>query len=115
MNPESIGGISGDLGGTISVKLKEGKKFNDYCRNAIPGYNSERLEAFAIRIFYGKELIVTVYAVDHAEKNSDKNLPVKKFKMNVTSLQEILSYVEECNFTITTGNYQLDEMEVINK
>lgn len=108
-------GITGDLGGTVSVKLKPGHTFNEFCEKHIPGFNPQRLEAFAVRIYYANEITVTVYAVDHAEPKSEGHLPVKKFKLNIGSLQGLFAYVDSFNSTITTGNYDLEDMEVENK
>ena len=65
------------------------------------------------------KIIVTLYALDKVRQESsnfDSNkLPVKKFKSIVFDFTDILTYLDELNFTISTGNYPLEEIEVINK
>src|SRR3954471_9034129 len=111
--------VKDDLAGEISLKLKRGTYLNDYCAAHIPGYDSNRLEVLAIRLFYGKEIIVTIYAADKARiKRSALNpgkIPVKKFKRDFSFLKNMLPWVSKCNFTLITGQYPIEEMEVINK
>ena len=111
--------IKDDLAGILSVKLQEGKSFDDFCAKFIPNYNRERFEAIAIRLFYGKEVNITAYALDKERQegenfNPDK-MPVKKFKLPPVSPSEVFSFIREFNFTLTTGNYPLEDMEVENK
>ncbi len=119
MQLESDIQIKGDLGGAVSVKFKAGSALNEYCARRIPGYDPDRFEPMALRFFYGKETAVTLYAVDkdrlEGTNYSKDKMPVKKFKLNADFLKDILPLVEECNFTLTTGNYPLMDMEVINK
>ena len=85
----------------------------------LPDYNPDRFEVMALRFFYGKETMITLYAVDKHRMEgtnfSEGKMPVKKFKLNPSFMKDILPLVEECNFTLTTGNYPLMDMEVINK
>lgn len=119
MKLQSDVNIQGDLGGTMSVQFKYNNSLNDYCAKHIPNYDPDRLEALAIRLYYGKETIVTVYAIDkdrlEGTNFTPEKMPVKKFKLEFTFLKDILPFIEECNFTLTTGHYPLEEMEVINK
>ncbi len=110
--------IKDDLGGVISLKLREGGSLNDYCFKHIDGYDPDRFEALAIRVFFGKETIITVYALDkNAQENtvSAEKMPVRKFKMDGSFLKDIIPFIEACNFTLTTGNYPLEDMKVINE
>jgi hypothetical protein len=119
MQLESDINIKGDLGGAVSIKFKDGEAFNQYCAKHIPEYNPDRFEVMALRFYYGKETIVTLYSVDknriEGTNFSKDKMPVKKFKLNMDFLKDILPFVEECNFTLTTGNYPLMDMEVINR
>ncbi|HLP12963.1 MAG TPA: hypothetical protein VK177_13595 [Flavobacteriales bacterium] len=109
--------IKDDLGGAMSVKFKPGSSFNAFCSEHIENYNPDRYEILAIRVFYGKDTYITLYAVDrsHQEKSPvvDK-IPVKKFKLNTKFLADLIPFIEECNFTLTTGSYPLSDMEVIH-
>jgi hypothetical protein len=111
--------IKGDLGGAISVRFKPGSTFSDYCVAHIENFDLNRFEILAVRFYYAKETIITVYAIDKNRlegSNFNKNkLPVKKFKLAFPFLKDILPFIEECNFTLTTGHYPLEDMEVINK
>ena len=111
--------VKQEIDGKITIKMRENKSFEELCERIIPNYNRDRYEAIALRLYYGDDVIVTVYALDksrHEGSNFDKEkLPVKKFKLKGLNLSEVFSLVEEFNFTLNTGNYNLDDMEVINK
>ena len=119
MNSASNTKIKDDLGGNISVKLKDRNSFNDYCAKHIENYNPDRFEALAIRFFYGKESAITLFAIDKERQEGDNfsadKIPVKKFKLDMRFAGDVLQFIEECNFTLTTGDYPLENMEVINK
>lgn len=119
MKLDSQSKIKGDIGGTISLSFIEGSSFTDFCMQHIAGYNPDRLEAFALRVFYGKEISVTVYAKDNYKSDDDNfdkdKMPVKKFKLDKTALHHLFNITGECNFTLSTGNYPLEDMEVINR
>lgn len=106
----------GDLSGQLSFTFKEGKSLQDYCRKHIENYDAERLEAFTVRLFYGEETCVTIYAVDKTRTDDELSgeLPVKKFKLPLTFLKDILAYLDSANVTLTTGDYDLERIRVIN-
>jgi hypothetical protein len=106
-----------DLEGKLTVKLRSQVNMNDFCAKRIPGYDPERFDVVAVRVFAGAEFIVTIYAAD---KLSEKNVkvdkfPVKKFKLENLSFSELFNMVEAFNFTIGNKEYNLEDMEVINK
>jgi hypothetical protein len=106
-----------DLKGKISVKLFEAMDLEDLCMVHIPGYDKERFQIVAVRVFASKEFIVTVYAED---KQSNKTVgelryPVKKFKIQTLSMAELFNFVEAFNFTVSDDDYYLEDMEVTNK
>ncbi len=107
------------LKGQISLKFRPKKNLDEFCETYFDNYDRERFEAIAIRLYYGKELIVTLYALDKTRhKGPDfyfDKLPVKKFKTSAISLAEVMPFIEEFNFTLTSGKYPLDSIEVINK
>ena len=111
--------IKGDLGGVGSITFKPGNSFNDFCSKNIRDYNPDRFEAFALRVFYGKETAITLYAIDKDRMEGDnynkEKMPVKKFKLNILFLQSLPQLIEECNFTLSTSDYDLEDIEVINK
>jgi hypothetical protein len=119
MQLDSDTDIKDDLGGAISVRFTEGSSFADYCATHIPNYDPGRFEIMAIRFFYGKEIDITLYAVDTERQarsgKDDDIIPVKKFKLTSAFLKDILLFIDECNFTLTTGEYPLANMRVINK
>ncbi len=105
--------------GGISVKLHEGQTLDDFCAQHVPNYDPDRFEAIAIRLFAGKEIIITVFALDKLRQEGNNydttKLPVKKFKLEHLQIDTLLSFFEEYNFTLSTGNYLIEDMEVINK
>jgi hypothetical protein len=119
MKLESDTKIKDDLGGPISIKFKPGSSFNDYCAKHIENFNADRFEVLAVRFYYGKETAITLYAIDKDRQEgnnfSPDKMPVKKFKLDFQFARDLLPLVEECNFTLTTGNFPLEDMEVINK
>jgi len=111
---------NGDLTGEISLTLKDKESLNELFSKYIPDYNADRLEPYAFRILLGKENVLTLFAVDSytQEKNTildiDK-IPVKKYKISHISLNEVLSFVAELNLTVSTNNYPIESLLVINK
>jgi len=111
--------IEQTLKGSISATTANGQSLDDLCLQLIPDYNPDRFEAIAIRLFIGDETLVTIYALDKIRQEDstiDKNkIPVKKFKLTEVSLPVLFSYCRTFNCTLSTGNYQLEDIEVINK
>ena len=109
----------GDISGNIAVTLANDQTLDDFCAQHILDYNRDRFEAFALRVFLGKETVITIYAVDKirqedADISKDK-IAVKKFKINTIPVNELYSYCASLNFTLTTGTFDLESMEVTNK
>ncbi|MGZ3930175.1 MAG: hypothetical protein ACXVPQ_05115 [Bacteroidia bacterium] len=109
------------LEGKITVKLRPGKSLDEFCEKHFDNYDRDRFEAVAIRFFFAKERMVTLYSLDKSRQeghnfSSDK-VPVKKFKMsdNGISMEEFMAFVSELNFTLSSGSIPLSDMEVINK
>lgn len=119
MKLESDINIKDDLAGPVSIKLKNKESLNSFCSVHIPNYNPDRFEAMAIRVYSGKEKSVTVFAIDknRQEDNnfSSEKMPVKKFKLDFNLIDKIWPFIEEYNMTLTTGNFPLEDMQVINK
>ncbi len=117
MKLESDTDIRDDLGGPLSVKLTPGTSFEDYCAASLPEFDRERLEILAMRVYYGKEISVVLYAIDkdRNEQSEPEELPVKKIKAGPAFIQNLLPYIAEMNVTLTTGLYPLERMKVINK
>lgn len=119
METDSNEVMNTELKGSISIKLNAGKTLDEFCEKNFENYNSDQYEAVAIRLYYEKEIIVTLYALDKVrQEGSNYNIhkiPVKKFKTSSLGLAEMLAFVQEFNFTLSAGNYPLEDMEVINK
>jgi hypothetical protein len=107
------------LKGFLSLKLKGGKSLDQFCERNFENYNADQFEAVAIRLFYGAEIVVTLYALDKVrQEGSNYNInkiPVKKFKSATLSMASLIEFVDEFNFTLSAGNYDIDDMQVINK
>ena len=111
--------IQEGITGEMSVKMANGQTLDDFCVQHIHEYNRDRFEALAVRVFVGDETVITIYAVDKMRQEgstfSDGKIPVKKFKLNTLPLSALFSYCDSFNCTLSTGNYPLEDMEVINK
>ena len=107
-----------DLIGAISINLGENKNFNEISAK-MAHYDPDRFEALALKVYSEKNnrAIVTLYAKDKMKQESvsgNSKIPVHKFKLEM-EMTELFSYLNSFNFTVTTGDYQIDNMEVINK
>ena|ERR1700761_5762625 len=109
----------GDLSGSIAVELANKQTLDDFCVEYINDYNRDRFEVVGIRLLLGKETIITVYALDKLRQEGttyDPNkIPVKKFKLTELEADVLFSYCASLNFTLSTGNYSIDDMEIMNK
>jgi hypothetical protein len=106
-----------DLSGNISVNLVDQMNFTELA-SKLAGFNPDRFDAIAVRVFIEKGLQVTIYALDKSRQdNSSKTdkLPVHKFKLDGVNLSAIMPMIQQLNFTLTTGEFNLEDMEVINK
>ena len=108
-----------EMKGIISASLANSLTLDDYCAEHIADYNRDRFEAFAIRVFTGNETIITIYALDKLRQEDstlhEGRLPVKKFKFTELSLSSILTYFSSFNCTLSNGNYDINDMEIMNK
>ncbi|MBA3664232.1 MAG: hypothetical protein H0W61_08495 [Bacteroidetes bacterium] len=107
------------LSGKLSLTFRKNKTFLEFCEKNFNNFNPDQHEPVAIRLFHGMETIVTLYALDKVRQEGtnydQQKIPVKKFKSITLTLIDILPYVMEFNFTISEGNYDIEDMEVINK
>jgi hypothetical protein len=108
------------LTGRLSVTFPANKTFREFCQKHFDNYDADQHEPIAIRFYKGEETIVTLFALDKFRQegtnyNTAEKVPVKKFKSSRVALIDVLAYIEEFNFTLGAGNYDLDEMQVINK
>ncbi len=119
MKQEAVPFAHHGITGGISVKLRKNTSFDDFCAKHLPTYDPDRFEAVAIRLFSGEESIITVYALDKSRQEGSnynpEKLPVKKFKIHTLDPASIFSLFEEYNFTLQVGNYDIKDMEVMNK
>jgi hypothetical protein len=117
LSAESL--IKDDLAGAMSIKFVPDSPIDEFFEQHIENYSAERYEVLAVRVYYGKEITLTVFAIDNTHLSTDgtyhEKVGVKKFKLQNIHLKELFNFVEEFNFTLTTGKYPLDAMEVLNK
>lgn len=113
--PESTGE---GFHGKITIKFNRNGSLITLCEKFFSTFNADQHEPIALRLFYGKETVLTLYALDKVkqETTSDlrEKLPVRKFK-ELIALQDLLPFLGELNFTLEAGNFPLDDMEVINR
>lgn len=105
-----------DLIGVVTINLKDKEDFNTFA-SGIAGYNPERFEAVALKVFIEHKPIVTIYALDKeivtGSLKKDKK-PVHKFKIEM-NFEELFGKFRKFSFTVVTGDYNIEEMEVVNK
>lgn len=95
------------LVGVVSIKLKEQTDFN-VLGAKLAGYDANKYEAVALRVYIENKPVVTVYA----RPLGAPGLQVEKFKTEM-SLDDLFFNLRQLNFTVTTGEYEIDDMEVI--
>src|SRR4051812_34853550 len=104
--------IAGYIRGAADAKLKDSETLDTVCGRVIPNYSTDRFEAVAIRIYFGKESFMTVYALDKSHKSSvpldDKKLPYKKFKLQMPA-EKIIQLFANINLTIKKGNHYIEQ------
>lgn len=121
MHQDEIDYNEKELEGSLSIKFANGLTLDDFCSNHISEYSRDRFEALAIRVYVGLETVITVYAIDkhlrltNSTSVSAGKLPVKKFKISEIQVNELFTYCTGFNCTLSTGNYALEDMEVINR
>jgi hypothetical protein len=106
-----------ELHGKIGVTFNK-EKLEQLCRNLATDFDTRRFDIVAVRLFSGKEHVLTVYAADKDNTSTTitpGRYPVKKFKFILSSPDEFYEVVEAFNFTVSNGEYQLDDMTVMNK
>lgn len=107
------------ISGGIHVTLRDGLTLDDFCMQFVPDYNRDRFEAVALRMYAGKEIVTTVYVLDkYRQEGSNydpEKLPVKKIKLENISVPNLFEWFSDFNFTLSSGNYNLEDIEVINK
>jgi hypothetical protein len=114
---DTITGTSQYMRGFADAKLREAENLDTICCSIFPNYNIDRYEAIAVRVYLGKESILTVYARDKESRkstSSEEKFPVKKFKANMP-VEEIINHFLNINLTIIKEDYDLNDIEVINK
>jgi hypothetical protein len=106
-----------ELTGKISVTF-EGSALNALCRRLIPSYEENRFNVVAVRAYSGKEKFITFFLADRDNTSTTLppgKYPVKKFKVELESLLPLLEASTGFNFTCSSDDYHLDDMEVTNK
>jgi hypothetical protein len=102
-----------DLAGIISINLGGNEDFNHFA-SEMAHYNPERFKAIALKVFIEHEPVITLYAKDNwnSEPTANGKMPVRKFKLKM-SLEEFFSKMHQCNFLVTTGEVNIEDMEVV--
>lgn len=107
------------LTGSAAVSFANGITLDDFCSVYLPTYNKERYKAIAVRLFEGNETVITIYALDKMKQYDNGydagKVPVKKFKLDMLSVKDLFKYCDSFNCTLTTNEYPVEEMDIINK
>ena len=107
------------LSGYAALDLYRKEDLNSLAMKLVPGYNPDRFDAMALRLFVQKqEPSLVLYAVDKDKMEQDhypKNkLPVKKFRLQIT-FRKFLQSIKRLDFTLGTDAYDISDMLVTNK
>lgn len=104
-----------DLAGIVSINLGEHEDFNIFA-SELAHYSPDRFKAIALKVFIEKEPIITLYARDkwNSEPTVSGKMPVRKFKIRM-GLEEFFKKMQQCNFLVTTGEVDIEDMEVVNR
>jgi len=105
------------MNGKIKVKFFDGA-LEGFCKKYIGEFNAGRFEIVAIRIFAAQGFTVTIYAIDRENKSTllpPNKQPTRKFKIENVNAADIPQIVESFNFTVAEENFDLDEIEVLNR
>ena len=105
--------------GRGSVDFYGKEDLNAFALKLIPNYNPDRFDALGLRLYIKKELpVITIYAVDTFKQDQENypkgKLPVKKFKLQM-SMHDFIRHLKSFDVTLTNGNYDLEDMLVMNK
>jgi hypothetical protein len=110
--------VEDTMEGKLSVTFSSNASLQAFCQRTFANFDPKLHDIIAIRLYYSEEIILTLYALDKERNKEEKEpgtLQVRKFKVIKPSLHTVASLIREFNFTITNGNYPLDQIEVINK
>ena len=105
--------------GFAGLDFYKEEDLNSLAVRLIDGYNPDRFDAMALRLFIQeKDPVIVIYSVDkfRLEQNNyptDK-LPVKKFRIPI-SFDQLIRSVKRLDFTLGNDNYDIADMLVINK
>ena len=103
--------------GQITLRL-DPEGTDKLCVKFIPGYDRARFQVVAIRLFCGKEIVLTIYAEDRSAGTSslhEGKFPVKKIKTPLQSAAELFALVSAFNFTVANPAFNIAEMEVVHR
>ena len=92
---------------------------NTFATKLIPNFNPDRFDALGLRFYAYKDLpLITFYAVDKFKQEQENypkdKIPVKKFKLKM-SFCDFLQHLKSFNLTLTNGNYDMEDILVMNK
>lgn len=95
----------------------EPEQLSKFCTAYIPGFEPEKFRLVAVRLFCGKEIMLTIYTEEIGSNKTLSNgrYPVKKIKTEIRSAAELLAFASAFNFTVANPEYNLDAMEITNK
>lgn len=105
-----------DAAGVIGIHLDDHSDFNRLAAG-IANFDTSRFEAIALKVYISNQPVVTIYAIDldRRKQNPDNpKIPVHKFKKEM-SLDDLFFHLKHVNFTVTSGEVDIEAMEVINK
>jgi hypothetical protein len=107
------------LVGFAAMDFYQGEDLNSLAVRLIEGYNPDRFDAMALRVFVQeRDPVILIYSVDkyRLEQNNypEDKLPVKKFRIPAT-FDQLIRCIKRLDCTLSNDYYDIADMLVMNK
>jgi hypothetical protein len=105
-----------DLSGAVSINFNERGDFNFFAAD-VAKVDVEKYQPVAMRVYLHHDAILTIYALDkqryQAHKLQTGKLLIRKFKVDI-SPEELFSRIKQIDFTLVSGDYNIEDFDIIN-
>lgn len=105
-----------EMAGVASLNFKDEAHFEKFAEE-IAGVDLAKYTPVSLRVFFHKEIVITVYALIKDEYESHRaktgKLLVKKFKVEVSPIN-LIPYIKQADCTLVNGEFDVEDFEVVN-